>query len=201
MLSLLKIRPRRSTESTKPFALAPLPTNPRPSEASEAAPTPAPSPPSPTTPSGRGPQPPKTFLHRFLCNTSPFCRNFTLPLPLAVVVLMAFVHISANQGFWRGLNRGKGDPGSMSWAPFWIGITYFLVYVPWWYVVWANYWRSHRKNKPFLSRSVHLGGEIAAIVVTTITLALTVLVSRSGETLIVGFSYVVTMAAFFGIQM
>lgn len=77
----------------------------------------------------------------------------------------------------------------------------FLLYVPWWYVVWANHWRAQRKKKAFLSRRVHIGGEIVAIATTFIALGLTALIAQSDGLLVVGFSYATTMAAFLGIQM
>lgn len=77
----------------------------------------------------------------------------------------------------------------------------FLVYVTWWYVVWANQWRSQRKKKAFLSCGVHISGEIVALATTFVALGLTALIAQSDGLLVVGFSYVTTMAAFFGIQM
>lgn len=77
----------------------------------------------------------------------------------------------------------------------------FLAYVPWWYVVWVNYWRVQRKKRPFLSRRVHIGGEVVALATTLAALGLTALVARCDALLVVGFSHTTTMAALFGIQM
>ncbi|KAL2105418.1 hypothetical protein VUR80DRAFT_8393 [Thermomyces stellatus] len=140
------------------------------------------------------------LTYRILSSTAPFCRHVTLPLPLAVVVLVVYVHISAYQGVWRQLNSRKGGPGTITWTPFWIAVAYFLAYVPWWYVVWVNYWRVQRKKRPFLSRRVHIGGEVVALATTLAALGLTALVARCDALLVVGFSHTTTMTALFGIQ-
>lgn len=73
------------------------------------------------------------LTYRILRSTAPFCRHVTLPLPLAVVVLVVYVHISAYQGVWRQLNSRKGGPGTITWTPFWIAVAYvrtsFTLYI------------------------------------------------------------------------
>ena len=119
MFSRLTLRSRPNTDSAKALPLDSV----RATEASQVPPLASASDALVASPALETPRP-TTLQHRVLGSTAQFCRHVTLPLPLALVVLVVYVHLSAHQGIWRQLNRAKGGADSMTWAPFWIAVGY-----------------------------------------------------------------------------
>lgn len=210
MLSCLKLRRRPSIDA--------LPRNPPPPVASEAPALPPASLPPTNQPAHVTPRR-GTLLHTIPRYTKPVFQTLTLAIPLALVVLAVYVHISAYHSVWRELNNSNDDPCSTAWAPFWLTITYvwpltpvrnpgrltllvqFLLFIPWWSIVWTDNRRARHKKTPLLSRGGHVLGGILEILVTVLALLWTVYFSRKYELVVVGFPYVTVMTVLFGAQL
>ena len=131
---------------------------------------------------------------------------------------MVYVHITARHGAWRELNDSHNDPQGKAWAPFWLAIAYvrlspykkfptaltlaqFLVFIPWWSIVWISNRRDRHGKIPLILTEAQVMGDAFAILVTVIALLWTVYFSLNYELLIVGFPYVTVMTALFGAQL
>ncbi|CAI4219622.1 unnamed protein product [Parascedosporium putredinis] len=76
-----------------------------------------------------------------------------------------------------------------------------IIYVPWWFLVWANNRHSVRQNQPYLSRKMHISVEVAMLGVTVLCFIMMLILSRNVDVQYeVGFPYVTTLAALLGMQ-
>lgn len=77
----------------------------------------------------------------------------------------------------------------------------FLIFIPWWSIVWISSRRARHGKKPLLFREALVIGDVFAILVTLLTLLWTVYFSLHYELLAVGSPYVTVMMALLGAQM
>lgn len=69
-------------------------------------------------------KPPRTTLHTILRHLAHVFHGLALAVPLTLVALVVYVHITARHGAWRELNDSHNDPQGKAWAPFWLAIAY-----------------------------------------------------------------------------
>lgn len=69
-------------------------------------------------------------LRTILRRMEHICQILTLMIPLALVVLVVYVHAVARHSVRGQLNNSRNDPRSRAWAPFWLAITYVRPLTP-----------------------------------------------------------------------